>query len=365
MDTYDGITIGDTVSELFMNNGTFNSEAIGKGYDLKYRSDLTGSEAKYNTGATDTSIVFEVVETFGQQSDTKLEEIEENTDTLETLITTTNTKLDDVIAKLDGELDTVIKNPLDDNGKLEVAIQDQTTKTIDVRMSRDITGPYTLAEDTVAGAYTITLTDATGLNVNDKISLTQNHNAPCFYRGYIKDITNNVLTVNVPLDCVFSDDNDAEVYEIENNLGTSNGATTPVIYSVYNPSSVPIDINRLMFKMVTDGIPNFLEFGDLTLLTNGLVIRKKYADGTYHNIFNVRNNSEFALLSYDYITFLATNPAQGQNGLTVRFTFNGQDKHGVVIRLAQGESLEAVIQDDLTDLLDFKIMAEGSFTDEF
>jgi hypothetical protein len=67
IDTFDGITIGDTVSELFLNNGTFNSEAIGKGYDLKYRSDLVGSQAKYNVGAEDNSKVFEVVETYGQQ----------------------------------------------------------------------------------------------------------------------------------------------------------------------------------------------------------------------------------------------------------------------------------------------------------
>ena len=31
-DKYDGITIGDTITEQFLNNGTFNSEAIGKGY---------------------------------------------------------------------------------------------------------------------------------------------------------------------------------------------------------------------------------------------------------------------------------------------------------------------------------------------
>lgn len=251
------------------------------------------------------------------------------------------------------------------SGALDVAIQDQTTKTVDIRMSRNITGPYTLAEDTVPNTYTITLTDATGLTVNDKIKLIQDHDCPCFYHGYIKSIVGNVLTLNVPFDCAFSDDNEAKLYEIENNLGTSDGSTTPVIYSLYNPSNVPIDVNRIMIKMVTDTVPNFTEFGDLTALTNGIVLRKKYADGTYHNIFNARNNSEFALLSYDYVTFLATNPAQGQNGLTVRFTFNGQDKHGVVIRLAQGESLEMLVQDNLTGLTDMKVMCEGSFTDEF
>lgn len=69
-DNFDGITIGDTITEQFLNNGTFNSEAIGKGYDLKLRSDLISSQAKYNVGENDTSIVFEVVETFNQSINT-------------------------------------------------------------------------------------------------------------------------------------------------------------------------------------------------------------------------------------------------------------------------------------------------------
>jgi len=67
MDKYDGIVIGDTITESFLGNGTINSEAIGKTYDLKLRIDLTPSQAKFNTGTEDTSSVFEVVETFSQK----------------------------------------------------------------------------------------------------------------------------------------------------------------------------------------------------------------------------------------------------------------------------------------------------------
>jgi len=74
----DGITIGDTVSELFMSNGTIDSEAIGKEYDLKLLNGVVGHLAKYNVGEDDNSIVFEVVETFNQQIDSNTDELEAN-----------------------------------------------------------------------------------------------------------------------------------------------------------------------------------------------------------------------------------------------------------------------------------------------
>lgn len=58
----------------------------------------------------------------------------------------------------------------------------------------------------------------------------------------------------------------------------------------------------------------------------------------------------------------ATNPAQGVYGFLTRFNFSGQENLGVVIRLEENEALELVVQDDLTDLVDFKIMVQGHFT---
>ena len=48
-------------------------------------------------------------------------------------------------------------------------------------------------------------------------------------------------------------------------------------------------------------------------------------------------------------------------GLSVRMTFAGQDKHGVVVRLDTGEEFQIVVQDDLTGLETFSCMAEGHF----
>jgi hypothetical protein len=61
---------------------------------------------------------------------------------------------------------------------------------------------------------------------------------------------------------------------------------------------------------------------------------------------------------FDFNLFLATNP-QGVNGLVGRLTYAGQAKHGVTLRFGPNEGLEFIIQDNLTALVKFRIMAQG------
>jgi len=277
---------------------------------------------------------------------------------IETKNTDLETKIDTLITRIETLTDKI---PVDTYGNLEVKTQDQFTRLVDTRLAKVVTGPYTVAQATTPNTYTITLDSATGLNTNDKVGIFQDSTNPGSYFGYIKSINGNTLTLNVPFDISFG--TNAVLYEIINNMGV-NGSSTPQVFDITNGSEIPIDINRILLKMITTDAPGFGKFGDLTALTNGIVLRKNNGDGTYENIMEARNNSELALYAYDYTTYSATNPAQGVNGLALRFTFNGQDKHGVVVRLLENQKLECVIQDDLSDLIDFKIMAEGSYTDE-
>lgn len=280
----------------------------------------------------------------------------QNADQTKILNPSTEEKQDDIIAKMP---------TLEDNGGVPVNVTDQTTRPIDIRMSRTTSEMYTLAEDTTPNTYTVTLTSVVGLSAGDKMCLCQDSDNPGTYYGYIISIAGNVLTLNAPIDIVFSNDNNCVFYTIENNIATSDGSVTPVEYSVTNIASIDIDITRIILKIVCDTAPDLSHFGDLTTLTRGIVFRKKFSDGVYQNIFVARNNSEFSLLAYDYKTYDATNPAQGVYGLAARLTFAGQDKHGVAIRLSQGEELQMLVQDDLTDLIDFKIMAQGHYTNNF
>ena len=95
----------------------------------------------------------------------------------------------------------------------------------------------------------------------------------------------------------------------------------------------------------------------------GLVIEDIDPEGKIQyasEIWNAKTNGELALICASDFYYTDKAPA-GQNGARFRNTFSGQDKHGVTIRLAPGETLELVVQDDLTLLSVFNMMAQGHF----
>lgn len=62
-DRFDGITIGDLVTEQFLNNGTMNSSSFGITYNLLWRQDLTAQDINVkNSGLNDDSNVYQVIE---------------------------------------------------------------------------------------------------------------------------------------------------------------------------------------------------------------------------------------------------------------------------------------------------------------
>lgn len=146
-----------------------------------------------------------------------------------------------------------------------------------------------------------------------------------------------------------------------NNLNVD-GSVTPQSFTVRGFGVTPLlqstfDITRVMIQMTTSDPALFGDFGDIDGgITNGIVLRR--TDGTTQNFWNVKKNSDFALLAYDLKVFDPTHP-QAVNGLAVRYTFAGQDKHGVAVRLAPGENLELLVQDDIDSLLSFTMMAQG------
>lgn len=261
----------------------------------------------------------------------------------------------------EGNLKVAVKSPLEENGGLPVNLQDQTTQTIDDKFCRAISASKSLASETVAGGYTIELNDASGLSAGDEIGLFQDSDKPQSYFGKILSISTNTLTMDMPLPIAFRDsshDNPAQLFEIDCDM-SKDGSSTPIIYSIFNGGSQPIDITRILIQMDTASVPQFDEFGDLTALTKGCVLRKKKADGEYQNIADWKSNQDLALYMYD-LDLLSS--FFGANGVKGRMTFGGQEKHGVVIRLAQNEALEFIVQDNLTGLNEFRVLAQGHFT---
>ncbi len=243
---------------------------------------------------------------------------------------------------------------------LDVIRQDNKSRTFDARFHIK-NGQYTTFA--VAGAIddrTITVASATGFTVGMHIVMLQQTPPKATFADIIA-VNGNVLTLNVPLDTTFTVG--SEVVGLIHNMNV-NGATTPVLFTLRDLSSIEnldftLDVTRLMIRMVTSSAPGFDDFGDITGgLTRGILLQLQNADSDNHNMWVAKTNADLGLLTYDTQFYTASLPIN-VNGVMARNSYNGDDKHGAVLRLHPGDDLKIYIQDDLSSLVSFDVMAQG------
>lgn len=259
-----------------------------------------------------------------------------------------------------GYIDDVVSiNP---DKAVDTLIGDQTTEIINLVLTRliqslDLTSPASLGDTT--------LTVSTGVQptVGNIVCLKENE---AFYQGEILSVVASGLdwdvTLDTPLDSAFTIAGGCSERSKHLNV---DGSVTPVEFSI-SPANlsegVEWDITRIIGTLVDDDAMDDSRFGGiLGGLTKGVVVR--YKDGVHKNIFNVKTNGEMVAQMYD-VQYADKTP-QGEYGLRFRRTFAGQSESGVAIRLASSsaDALSVIVQDDLTGLLEFTIVAHGHRTD--
>lgn len=253
-----------------------------------------------------------------------------------------------------------IQEPIESNGGVPVNPLDKTTPPLDlyfVQLNGTVT---TLAQNASVDSRVINVTNVTDNIFVGTYIIIASGGIGRFYTGEVLSISGNLVTLDTPIDFNFSSGFPVIPTTRDLNVDGSVNTQTFFVGTTGMQSNLTFDITRVMIHFKTSTAVSLATFGDLPSLTNGLVLRRM--DGDIRNIFNVKNNGDIANLAFDYDPHLATNPAQGQNGANFRYTFAGADKHGVVIRLSAGEELQALVQDDLTSLQEFRIIAEGHIT---
>jgi len=236
---------------------------------------------------------------------------------------------------------------------IDATIQSSTSPLYVVKFS-NIVAETTLTSLTAKDDYIINVTSATGFVVGQYLtiySIADNR----VYFATVLAINTLAITLDRPLDFEFPIGASVSVGSTNMNV---NGSVTPQIFGVRNPgvTDIPleIDISRLMFSSLTASTPQLSDFGDITNgLTRGVVIRA--VNGTYRNIVNFKTNMDMKEAMFDLEIQDAA--SQAQDGLTGRFTF---ERLGQVVRIGEGEDLQIIIQDDLTSLTSFEVIAEGS-----
>ena len=67
--------------------------------------------------------------------------------------------------------------------------------------------------------------------------------------------------------------------------------------------AITVDVTRFLMAGITASAVNLSLFADLDALTEGLLIRKRFANGTYLNIVTLRSNFDMAKVALDWIPY--------------------------------------------------------------
>jgi hypothetical protein len=243
------------------------------------------------------------------------------------------------------------------NGGLDVNIQDQHTPALDSLFAQSVPGGnFTLAADTIASTvttlvYTFTATAGHGIIIGDEIILLDVIGSRSFY-AEVMNVAVDVITVDRPIDHVF-----LAASTLGRRVTTEmavDGSVTPQIFSI-RAGDIPLDATRFMITMTSASAMDDSKFGSLAKLSRGLVLR--IVNSFQKTMLCFKSNQEIKQFCFD-LAYADKSPA-GENGLSARLSYGGQDKHGVTLRISTGDVIQWIVQDDLTGLLSMKISAQG------
>ncbi len=245
---------------------------------------------------------------------------------------------------------------------IDTFIQDQHTPAIIAHFNQ-VLNSTELANSASREDRDIVVDDATGFVIGNYIILF-NPTSERFCFAFAINVVGTIITLDTPLDSDFAAGTFVDNTTTE--MAVVGSAGSPQVFGLRGTGAPPgvdleVDITRIIFTCIADSPVQLSLFGNLTALTNGIALRMR--NDTWFNVFNVKSNRQLAGIMFDFNVSQAINPAQGEDGFVARLTFAGQDKIGVTERLPIGEDLEFLIQDDLSGLTSFGVIAEGHIVD--
>lgn len=249
------------------------------------------------------------------------------------------------------EVNATIVSPLESNGAIPINIQDQHTRAFDIKFAL-MPNTTTITVQANPDDNTITVSGTTGFVDGIAVRLNSVTDLP-FIAHQVGAIAGNVVTLDTPVDRTFP--NGSSVQNGSHHMNVDGSGTTQIFSSSPIPSGLEIDVVRFMGYIQDGSTMDDALFGGIAALTNGVVLRQN--NGVLTNHWTVKSNGDISLICFD--ASYSDKAPSGSYGYKFRSTYGGQNKHGVTIRLEPGETLEVLIQDDLTGLEDFQMLAQG------
>lgn len=244
---------------------------------------------------------------------------------------------------------------LESGGSSPVSIQDQHTLMLDLNFIQSL-GATTLNGAIAPDDTSILLTDSTGFVDGDIIGIFS-PTGIFYFGGQIGAPVADVISLDTPIDKIFPDG--SAVIRATNNMNVNGSGTIQIfqVGPVGGGTGLEIDITRIAGYMQDGTVMDDGKFGGVAALTKGIVLR--HNNTVIDNKWNAKTNGELALICASDLNYTLKPPSGTSYGLRFRNSFAGPEKHGVTVRLLPGDTLELLIQDDLTGLEVFNMMAQG------
>lgn len=247
------------------------------------------------------------------------------------------------------------------NFGLKVNPNINTSVPIDLYFVKSLGAPTTLSVVTAEEDKTITIVSTVGFAIGSCL-LIVNSASDRFYFADILNIAGSVVTVDSPLDFAFSIGDTVVPLTKDMNVDASGSNQIFAVQAGGVASTLRIAIHRVIFTIQGATAMDDGKFGSRAALANGIVLRRN--NGVMNNIYNIKTNGEFGQVAGSDKNYDPKAPAGTDHGITVQSTFAGENKHGTVIWLETGDSLELVLQDDHSSHTRFTAMAQGNIIDE-
>ena len=224
-------------------------------------------------------------------------------------------------------------------------------------------GPATsLVVDAVFDGKQIQVTDPSDFSIGDVVVIT---NPASIYFGEALAIVGDIITVDSLLPFAYpAIGSVVQSYTKDMNV---DGSVIPQVFSIFGPGAPGVQLNvvRIVWNCLTASAVDLSKFGDIVGgVTNGYLMRgvpNPSSGLPASNQFNFKTNAELdTITGGDWKPYSATNPAQGQDGYTARYTNGGPDKHDTIPPLITGDRIDAILTDNYTSLSIFRTLFGGN-----
>ncbi len=217
---------------------------------------------------------------------------------------------------------------------------------------------YTSSENSVLniaaiiGDTSITVIDGSVFTTGDFINIDGEHQDI-----FQVTVNGNVLTLDGPLNNAHSIG--AIIVKVIKDISTANLTTTasllfPIVFKINPPLDEVWHIARCVLYIEDNATMDNSKFGALSALTNGVVLRENKVTPT--TLTNWKTNRDIIIDMFDVEQ--NDRASAGNSSLKCRWTFS---KSGVLIVLdgSLNQSLDLIVQDNLTGLNSFIIRTQG------